>query len=306
MKKALIHKHDELAKKFLTDLDVAKEFLAIYLPSEILNKCDLSTLIIESGSYIDNELRKRFSDIVYKVTLNSGNGYAYIYTLVEHQSSAVKLMPLRILKYQMEIIFNHVKNYGEDEPLPVVIPVVFYNGDTSPYPYPTDIKDLVVDGDLFATCALGRFKLVDLTVTDDKEILQHKKVALLEMVLKHIKAKEFISAIEPIFKSLLVAHMDSLPKDLFDSLLSYLTQAKDVKELKPLFDRVIVELSEYKEDVMTYAEHYRQEGEQRGRQDTQREIAQTLLRSGVDSTTIANATHLTPAQIEDLRKAVLK
>ena len=223
---------------------------------------------------------------MYKVTLNSGNGYAYIYTLVEHQSSAVKLMPLRILKYQMEIIFNHVKNYGEDEPLPVVIPVVFYNGDTSPYPYPTDIKDLVVDGDLFATCALGRFKLVDLTVTDDKEILQHKKVALLEMVLKHIKAKEFISAIEPIFKSLLVAHMDSLPKDLFD--------------------RVIVELSEYKEDVMTYAEHYRQEGEQRGRQDTQREIAQTLLRSGVDSTTIANATHLTPAQIEDLRKAVLK
>lgn len=42
-------------------------------------------------------------------------------------------------------------------------------------------------------------------------------------------------------------------------------------------------------------------GEQRGHPEAKREIVQQLL-SGVDSTIIANAAHLTPAQVEELKK----
>jgi len=55
---------------------------------------------------------------------------------------------------------------------------------------------------------------------------------------------------------------------------------------------------------MTYAEELRQEGEQRGEQKAEKEIAQKLLKSNVDSSVIATATHLTKAQIEDLKKSL--
>ncbi len=305
MAKKLVHKHDELAKSFLTDIGVAKEFLEVHLVPDILKKCDLATLTIDSGSYIDTELRKRFSDIVYKLDLREG-GFAYIYTLIEHQSSAEKLMPLRILKYQLEIIYKHIKEYGEDEVLPIVVPLVFYNGEDSPYPYPTSINDLVVDKELFSRIGLGTFKLIDLTITDDDEILKHKKVALLEMLLKHIRAKEFVQVIEQIMKALAVAHQDNLSKNLFESMLSYLTEAKEEIELKLLFEKIIEKFVEYKEDIMTYAEHYTQKGMQQGMQQgmqkAQYEIAEELLKLGVEESIIAKAAHLTIKEIRRLKK----
>ena len=67
---------------------------------------------------------------------------------------------------------------------------------------------------------------------------------------------------------------------------------------------------------MTYAEELKQEGKREGKQEgmqlgvqlghqeAQQEIAQQLLKSGVDTTIIANATHLTPAQVEELKKSL--
>lgn len=314
MKKALVHRHDELAKKFLTDLSVAREFLEMYLPAKILNKCDLSSLEIQSESYIDDDLRKRFSDVVYKVGLLDGKSCAYIYTLIEHQSAAEKLMPLRVLRYELEIISNHIKIYGEDKPLPIVVPLVFYNGTDSPYPHSTSIRDLMLDKELFDLVGLGAFKLIDLTVTNDSEILKHKKIALLEMVLKHIKAKEFILVVDSIVKALIVAHADNLPKNLFHSLLSYLTKAKDEDELKPLFKSIIAEFSEYKEDIMTYAEHYTQQGIQQGMQqgmqqgvqqgeyDAQRKIVNHMLQVGLSLEEAAKQTGIPLQEIKKLIK----
>ena len=56
----LIHKNDEITKSFLTNINVAKEFLTKYLHPTILARCDLCTLSIEPESYIDEELKKRF------------------------------------------------------------------------------------------------------------------------------------------------------------------------------------------------------------------------------------------------------
>jgi predicted transposase YdaD len=63
----LVKHHDEYAKKLLSNINMAKKFLEVHLPQKVLNKCDLSTLAIEPNSYIDNELVKRFADIVYRI-----------------------------------------------------------------------------------------------------------------------------------------------------------------------------------------------------------------------------------------------
>ena len=73
----LIRKNDEIAKSFLSDETIAKDFLQLYLPPNILSRCDLSKLSIEPESYIDNDLKKRFCDVVYKLALLSEGDCIY-------------------------------------------------------------------------------------------------------------------------------------------------------------------------------------------------------------------------------------
>ncbi len=69
MANKLTKKHDELSKKFLTDVSMAREFLQLHLDKKIIAKCDLSTLHIDSGSYIDDDLQAFFSDISTKTQI---------------------------------------------------------------------------------------------------------------------------------------------------------------------------------------------------------------------------------------------
>ena len=103
--------HDPLARKYLLDIEVAKVFLQTHVSSEILAKCNLQSLTIEAGSYIDEDLATYISDVLYRVDLKDQASCVYFYTLVEHQSSSERLMPLRVLKYQLSILQNYVDTH---------------------------------------------------------------------------------------------------------------------------------------------------------------------------------------------------
>ncbi len=155
---------------------------------------------------------------------------------------------------------------------------------------------------------------------EDNEILKHGKIALLETLTKHIKARDFTAAIENIISALKIAYASEIDKALVQSSIYYLLLGREEEELKPFFTRFKQELTDQGGDIMSYGEKLiqqgmqrgmqlgkqegKQEGMQLGHQEAQREIAQQLLKSGVDSTIIVNATHLTPAQVEELKKSL--
>ena len=64
--------HDALFKKFLGDINVARDFLDIHLPAPLRQRCDLSTLAMESSTFIKDNLRSRYSDML--PTLNNSRG----------------------------------------------------------------------------------------------------------------------------------------------------------------------------------------------------------------------------------------
>lgn len=306
----LSKQHDPLARKFLTDIDVAKEFLQIHLVPEILARCDLDTLVIEPTSYIEDDLKLHCSDVVYKIRLKNGSGYAYIYTLVEHQSSPDKLMPFRIIKYQIAIIQNHIDTYGASKPLPIVVPLVFYNGTRSPYPYSSNIGDLFDDKELYNTIGLGNFKLIDLTQMEVKEILKHGKVAVLEMLQKAVQVRDFKALIETIVDALKLGLEHGLKQSLADSGIYYLFGAREYEEIKPLVERIKQQVPDCGEDVMNFIDAIKLEGKQAGiqlgeqrgmqlgEQKGRQEVARNMLKLGINEKTIAEATNLT---IEELR-----
>uniref|UniRef100_UPI003306ACE1 Rpn family recombination-promoting nuclease/putative transposase n=1 Tax=Photorhabdus viridis TaxID=3163327 RepID=UPI003306ACE1 len=49
--------HDAVFKQFLSHIDTARDFLEIHLPAKLRAVCDLDTLRLESGSFIEDNLR---------------------------------------------------------------------------------------------------------------------------------------------------------------------------------------------------------------------------------------------------------
>ncbi len=130
IKKVIRTPHDRVFKWFLAQPAVIRDFMQLHLPPEVLAECDLSTLKLESESFIANDLRACFSDVHY--SLKTRNGKSDICVLIEHQSSADKYMPFRILRYALAAIQRHLD--AGYKKLPVVIPVLFYAGKRKSYP----------------------------------------------------------------------------------------------------------------------------------------------------------------------------
>lgn len=67
--------------------------------------CDLSTLKLESGSFVEDDLRQYFSDVLYSLKTTAGDGY--IHVLVEHQSTPDKSMAFRLSRYAVVAMQRH-------------------------------------------------------------------------------------------------------------------------------------------------------------------------------------------------------
>jgi predicted transposase/invertase (TIGR01784 family) len=189
---------------------------------------------------------------------------------------------------------------------------VLYNGSKTPYPYSADISDLFVNSELYRKLPLGNFKLLDLTITDDNEILQHRKAALMELVTKHIRTKEFVNVIPQIIRALQLVHELGIDHSLVDSVVIYMMQARENQEIKELSKQVKDNASYYEDTMMTYAESVKQEGRKEGiklgkqegkelgKQEALQEVAKKLLANGMDQESVAKITNLSLEQIKTL------
>lgn len=122
--------HDAVFRHILSQAETARDFLAIHLPEKLRALCDLSSLRLESGSFVEEDLRLSYADLLWSVKTASGAGY--IYVLIEHQSSPDRHMAFRLMRYAIAAMQRHLDK-GHRE-LPLVIPMLFYHGRISPYP----------------------------------------------------------------------------------------------------------------------------------------------------------------------------
>ena len=64
--------HDAVFKKFLRHTETARDFLDIHLPSSLRQLCDLQTLRLESASFIEEDLRACYSDVLWSLKTTAG------------------------------------------------------------------------------------------------------------------------------------------------------------------------------------------------------------------------------------------
>ena len=118
--------HDAFFKEVMRKKDTACDFFKNYLPSEILRLVDLKSLEIKKDSFIEKELKRFYSDILYQVAVREHRGYFYL--LFEHQSSVDQLISFRLLKYMVKVWELELKQKPDLRLLPPIIPLVLYHG----------------------------------------------------------------------------------------------------------------------------------------------------------------------------------
>ena len=111
-----------------SQIDTAADFVRHYLPEHLDALIDITTLEIGKESFVDEELRQYFSDLLLRVKLKSG-GEAFIYILLEHKSAPDDLVALQLLIYLARIWQPTLRD--RIKPLPMVFPVVFDHGEES-------------------------------------------------------------------------------------------------------------------------------------------------------------------------------
>ncbi|EFI32750.1 putative transposase YhgA family protein [Desulfonatronospira thiodismutans ASO3-1] len=122
--------HEGLFLKIFQNLDNARHFLKKHMSEELQKRFDLDTLRLEPTTYVDEKLKKHYSDLVFSVRLvGYKNQFAKIYLLFEHKSSPDPLTGVQVLKYMaLQWLDLQEQHMLVDGKLPPIIPIVIYQG----------------------------------------------------------------------------------------------------------------------------------------------------------------------------------
>ena len=172
--------------------ETARDFLEIHLPVELRELCDLNTLHLESGSFIEESLKGHSTDVLYSVQMQGNPGYLHV--VIEHQSKPDKKMAFRMMRYSIAAMHRHLE--ADHDKLPLVVPILFYQGEATPYPLSMCWFDMFYSPELARRVYNSPFPLVDITITPDDEIMQHRRIAILELLQKHIRQRDLMLLLE--------------------------------------------------------------------------------------------------------------
>jgi predicted transposase/invertase (TIGR01784 family) len=283
---------------------MAKTFFQVYLPEDIKTLCDLSSLRLEPGSFVEKNLRKHFSDILYSVQMKGEQGY--LYPLIEHETTPEKMTPFKISRYVHAIMDQHLKQGYAD--LPIVVPILYYRGKVTPYPYKGDILDCFGKNKALAEkIYLRPYLVIDIASMSDDEIREHGNIAILDFAQKYSALNRDIQDwIENIVEELEKGYLTS---EQCQALLYYTFREADTYDVKKLLER-LQNIRIYEEDIMSVAQKIEQQGLQRGleqglqqgRREEDLVIAKRMLSRGTDRGYIKDVIGLSDQDLLSLEK----
>jgi len=116
--------HDKFFKNVLSDIDIAKKFIASFLSPDVLQHINIETLQYAETDFILQDLKEIFSDIVFTVT-KKDDKEIYISIILEHKSRPDDFTAVQLLLY---IAYGYYKQYKNTRSLQMILPIVFYHG----------------------------------------------------------------------------------------------------------------------------------------------------------------------------------
>ena len=177
--------HDTFRQMFAQP-EVAADFLHNYLPPAVRDQLDLSTVELQQDSFVDDELREHFADLLFHVSLHNGD-IAFVYALLEHKSQPEPLVAFQLLRYMVRIWERSQRDEGA---LPLIIPIVVYHGEQK-WRVPHSFSELFTGPEaLRGYWPDFAYALTDLSAYSDDELRGEVVLRVALLALKTIFARD--------------------------------------------------------------------------------------------------------------------
>jgi predicted transposase YdaD len=310
MAEEIPHPHDSMVRVVLGDVAEAKSFLQRYVPEELSQTLNWSTLRLLEGSFVDEALRRSETDFLYEVERVENDASLWLYLLLEHQSSPDRWMRFRLLKYCCRIWDVNLQERPAPREIRPIVPLVFYQGERS-WSYSTEFADLFAES-VRDWPGVPRFShgLIDQSGMQPEELQGELKTRLMQLLL--------MAAYHPTVAwmeemAALLGSLSSLEPsggvNYMRIFVRYLLTTQEPEAVES-FREVLREYApEVRDDVMTtYAQELLAEGRAEGRTEgeirTQVQVIEGLLREGMEWHVIERVTGVDEAQFQALKQQV--
>ncbi len=337
-------KHDALVKKVLCDELACREFLEEYLPDEFKARVDLTQSIIAvKESYVEEALKHRYSDLVFKVKLRESNDkdnratgknnkqdHAFVYCLLESQSEPDPLIAFRLLKYSVLLLEKHVNLHQKKKEdinkeaikkyLPEVIQLVIYNGKVK-YNVPLSMHGMFKRAE--AADNLLKYNLIDLQAMDNEQLGQDKHLNLFLYMLKNAHKPNILETLKLMLETMKEAlRQDAGMNYIYLKSIIWYASVKIADSKRDEFVSIIKHnITNNKEGkvMRSIADAYLEEGydkgiitgqqqgieigQQKGIEIGQQQMLKLMLKNGSSIEELSKLTKLSPEYLANLKKS---
>jgi predicted transposase/invertase (TIGR01784 family) len=310
--------NDSFFHKIFDNPENARDFLERVLPARLKKQLELESIEIEDTKYVSNRFEKGYSDIVVKTSLKTKKGekkHVDIYFIIEHKTEGRVDIFIQVLKY---MVFEWEKDYNNNKPPRVIIPVVFYHG-VDEWKIPRSFAEQFdVDDDVKQFLLDYRYILFDTNNWDfrdesNKE-LKENVFLFTSMVFMKAAYKDDLEAILEIFKFWYDrGFLENMDLVLF--CLEYVSQTHEISrdQLKNMLDESKIDGGEImptlaqqmKEEFMEtmgpqLKDEGKKEGKKEGMEEKAIETAKKMLKKGFETDVIMELTGLNKEEVEKL------
>jgi len=114
--------HDSFFKAVLQQPERAREYFRLQLPPSLVAAIDLESLAPMPDSFVDDQLRTSFSDLVFSVRMKTNDEPLFLSLLLEHKSSPDPYVTIQLghypkacIRMRSEAHFGKIIRFFADE-----------------------------------------------------------------------------------------------------------------------------------------------------------------------------------------------
>jgi predicted transposase YdaD len=268
--------HDHGYKYLFSNPTMVKYLVTSFVKEDWVKEVDFTRMEKLGKEFIGEEYDKRESDVIYKVSYQGSE--AYIYLLIEFQSSVDRYMALRVLQYICKFYLDLVELH-KYKFLPPVFPVLLYNGDEK-WTAPLEFSDLIEGEGHGLETYIPRFRYYKIAENEfpKKVLFELNNLVSALFYIENSSVEEFEKAFYQIME-IIIKEKDRPAVNRFMAWIENLAERKQLKDDQGE-DYRIINPWEVKNMLSTTLEkirgNAREEGVRKGKEEGVREGRQGI------------------------------
>ena len=307
--------YDAQYKVLASNRWIMQQLVEAFLDASVTDIMDLETLVMfPTESISKNAKSKTFkvrrNDVMWKIRLRDGS-QAYVLLMVEAQSSVDSAMALRVGEYVLNW-YLHLKATEVLEVLPLIVPMVIYNGDDA-WNAETRLRNMIDAPEAFSDIGVvmdGGYILIDekrLYKTGQlpsgnifKSLITALHTNDVDEFFDNVKTTEQMLEESDVNQEF-IEHVNSFILDLKrlenDSELAQFIQQRGMQNMTTT-------IADFEQQLMERIERGKQKGEQKGMQKKAREFARLMLGDGKPEQEVRRYTNLSTEEIRRIKREI--